>query len=150
METKKHILLVEDDQPLRESIKKFLIKNDFLVAESSTLAGTLDQLAGDSFDLILLDLSLPDGNGLDILEKFSGKYRDRMIVLTGTGSIETAVLAMKKGAHDFLQKPVNPEILLLTLQRALTFLRTKDDYPISSRKSARPLVLTSSYLKANR
>ena len=128
MEIKKHILLVEDDQPLRESIKKFLIKNDFLVAESSTLAGTLDQLGGDSFDLILLDLSLPDGNGLDILEKFSGKYRDRMIVLTGTGSIETAVLAMKKGAHDFLQKPVNPEILLLTLQRTLTFLRTQDDY----------------------
>lgn len=128
METKKHILLVEDDQPLRESIKKFLIKNDFLVAESATLAGTLDQLAGDSFDLILLDLSLPDGNGLDILEKFSGKYHDRMIVLTGTGSIETAVLAMKKGAHDFLQKPVNPEILLLTLQRALTFLRTQDNY----------------------
>lgn len=128
METKKHILLVEDDQPLRESIKKFLIKNDFLVAESSTLAGTLDQLAGDSFDLILLDLSLPDGNGLDILEKFSGKYRDRMIVLTGTGSIETAVLAMKKGAHDFLQKPVNPEILLLTLRRAFAFLRTQEDY----------------------
>jgi DNA-binding NtrC family response regulator len=127
METKKHILLVEDDQPLRESIKKFLMKNDFLVAESTTLSGALVQLGGDSFDLILLDLSLPDGNGLDILEKFSGKYRDRMIVLTGTGSIETAVLAMKKGAHDFLQKPFNPEILLLTLQRTLAFLRTQND-----------------------
>ena len=127
METKKHILLVEDDQPLRESIKKFLMQNNFLVAESATLAGALEQLAGNSFDLILLDLSLPDGNGLDILGKFSGKYHDRMIVLTGTGSIETAVLAMKKGAHDFLQKPVNPEILLLTLRRTLAFLRTQDD-----------------------
>ena len=50
-----------------------------------------------------------------------------MVVLTGTGSIETAVLAMKKGAHDFLQKPVNPELLLITLQRALAFLQARDD-----------------------
>jgi DNA-binding NtrC family response regulator len=128
MKSKKHILLIEDDQPLRESIRKFLMQNDFLVAESATLAGALDQLSADGFDLILLDLSLPDGNGLDILEKFSGKYRDRIIVLTGTGSIETAVLAMKKGAHDFLQKPVNPEILLLTLKRTVEFLHTQDNY----------------------
>jgi two-component system NtrC family response regulator len=127
MKSKKHILLVEDDQPLRESIKKFLVHNEFLVAESATMAGALSQLAGDGFDLILLDLSLPDGNGLDILEQFSVKYRDRIIVLTGTGSIETAVLSMKKGAHDFLQKPVNPEILLLTLNRAFDFLHAQDD-----------------------
>jgi DNA-binding NtrC family response regulator len=127
MKTKKHILLVEDDQPLRESLRKFLVQNDFSVAESGTLAGALDQLANNGFDLILLDLSLPDGNGLDILEKFSGKYRERMVVLTGTGSIETAVLAMKKGAYDFLQKPVNPEVLLLTLKRTLAFLSTRDD-----------------------
>ncbi|MCX6554583.1 MAG: sigma 54-interacting transcriptional regulator, partial [Candidatus Aminicenantes bacterium] len=127
MKSKKHILLVEDDQPLRESIKKFLMQNEFLVAESSTMAGALSQLAADGFDLILLDLSLPDGNGLDILDQYSGKYRDRIIVLTGTGSIETAVLSMKKGAHDFLQKPVNPEILLLTLKRAIAFLHAQDD-----------------------
>jgi DNA-binding NtrC family response regulator len=127
MKPKKHILLIEDDQPLRESIRKFLTQNDFLVAESATMAGAMDRLAGDGFDLILLDLSLPDGNGLDILQRFSRKYHDRIIVLTGTGSIETAVLAMKKGAHDFLQKPVNPEILLLALERALAFLHSRDD-----------------------
>jgi len=122
-----HILLIEDDQPLRESVKKFLVKNDFLVTESATRAGAEEQLDKNNFDIILLDLSLPDGNGLDILEKYAGKYHDRMIVLTGTGSIETAVLAMKKGAHDFLQKPVNPEILLLALHRTLAFLRTQKD-----------------------
>ncbi|MCX6558085.1 MAG: sigma-54 dependent transcriptional regulator [Candidatus Aminicenantes bacterium] len=103
------------------------MQNEFLVAESATMAGALSQLDGDGFDLILLDLSLPDGNGLDILDQFAGKYRDRIIVLTGTGSIETAVLSMKKGAHDFLQKPVNPEILLLTLNRAFNFLHAQDD-----------------------
>ena len=122
METKKHILLVEDDAPLRESIEKFLGQNDFQVAESS-VPGRRHAAASaqTAFDLVLLDLTLPDGNGLDILERFSRQYAHRIVVLTGTGSIETAVLAMKKGAHDFLQKPVNPEMLLIALQRAFAY-----------------------------
>lgn len=127
MEKKKHILLVEDDKPLREALKKFLGQNDFLVTLSACLADAMQQLKENAFDLVLLDLTLPDGNGLDILERFSQQYPDRMVVLTGTGSIETAVLAMKKGAHDFLQKPVNPELLLITLQRVFQFVQARMD-----------------------
>jgi len=125
--TKKHILLVEDDAPLRESIKKFLSQNDFQVAASDCLADATRQLGQTAFDLVLLDLTLPDGNGLDLLERFAGQYAHRVVVLTGTASIDTAVLAMKKGAHDFLQKPVNPEILLLALQRAFAYIQAQDD-----------------------
>jgi two-component system, NtrC family, nitrogen regulation response regulator GlnG len=125
--TNKHILLVEDDAPLRESIRKFLSQNDFQVATSDCLADATRQLGQASFDLVLLDLTLPDGNGLDLLERFAGQYAHRVVVLTGTASIETAVLAMKKGAHDFLQKPVNPEILLLALQRAFAYIQAQDD-----------------------
>jgi DNA-binding NtrC family response regulator len=128
MGTKKHILLVEDDAPLRESLKKFLQKNEFAVSESETLENAIRQLSDSVFDLVLLDLTLPDGNGLEILERFSWKYPNRMIVLTGTGSIETAVSAMKKGAQDFLQKPLNPEILLLTLRKVFDYIQTQDDY----------------------
>jgi len=127
MGNKRHILLVEDDAPLRESIKRFLQQNDFQVSESDCLADASRQLSQKRFDLVLLDLTLPDGNGLDILERFAQPYAHRMVVLTGTGSIETAVLAMKKGAHDFLQKPVNPEVLLMTLQRALAYLQARED-----------------------
>jgi two-component system response regulator PilR (NtrC family)/two-component system response regulator HydG len=127
MKKQKHILLVEDDTPLREALDKFLGQNDFRVSPSACLADALRQLEETVFDLILLDLTLPDGNGLDILERFSGQYPDRMVVLTGTGSIETAVLAMKKGAHDFLQKPVNPELLLITLQRVFEFVQARSD-----------------------
>jgi DNA-binding NtrC family response regulator len=127
METKKKILLVEDDAPLRESIKRFLEQNNFQVAESDCLADASRRLTETVFDLILLDLTLPDGNGLDILERFSWQYPHRIVVLTGTGSIETAVLAMKKGAHDFLQKPVNPEILLIALQRAFAYIQARKD-----------------------
>jgi DNA-binding NtrC family response regulator len=127
MENQKHILLVEDDKPLREALDKFLGQNDFRVTQSACLADAMRQLEEITFDLVLLDLTLPDGNGLDILERFSRQYPDRMVVLTGTGSIETAVLAMKKGAHDFLQKPVNPELLLITLQRVLQFIQARSD-----------------------
>jgi DNA-binding NtrC family response regulator len=127
MEKQKHILLVEDDKPLREALGKFLGQNDFQVTPSACLADAMRQLQENTFDLVLLDLTLPDGNGLDILERFSRQYPDRMVVLTGTGSIETAVLAMKKGAHDFLQKPVNPEVLLITLQRVFQFIQARSD-----------------------
>jgi DNA-binding NtrC family response regulator len=127
MEKQKHILLVEDDKPLREALDKFLGQNAFRVTQCACLADAMRQLEETIFDLVLLDLTLPDGNGLDILERFSPQYPDRMVVLTGTGSIETAVLAMKKGAHDFLQKPVNPELLLITLQRVFQFIQARSD-----------------------
>lgn len=127
MEKQRHILLVEDDKPLREALDKFLGQNGFRVTQSACLADAMRQLQESSFDLVLLDLTLPDGNGLDILERFSRQYSDRMVVLTGTGSIETAVLAMKKGAHDFLQKPVNPELLLITLRRVFEFIQARSD-----------------------
>ena len=75
METKKHILLVEDDQPLRESMARFLGQNGFLVTESVDLADATRRLQRDAFDLVLLDLTLPDGNGMDILERFAGNIR---------------------------------------------------------------------------
>ncbi len=118
-----HILLVEDDAPLRESIRRFLEGHGFRVTESGNMAEAGQRLNQAAFDLVLLDLTLPDGSGMDLLERFGPQYPQRMVVLTGTGSIETAVLAMKKGAHDFLQKPVNPEILLLALQRTFAYLR---------------------------
>jgi DNA-binding NtrC family response regulator len=127
METIKRILLVEDDAPLRESVGKFLGQNGFQVTESIDLADATHRLKREAFDLVLLDLTLPDGDGMDILERFAGHYPHRIVVLTGTGSIQAAVLAMKKGAHDFLQKPVDPDMLLIALQRALAYLQARDE-----------------------
>lgn len=127
MEKRKRILLIEDDEPLRESIRSFLDQNGFLTAESRCLADARQRLKQETFDLVLLDLTLPDGHGLDVLDWFAAQYAHRIVVLTGTGSIETAVLAMKKGAQDFLQKPVNPDMLLITLRRALAFLQSREE-----------------------
>lgn len=119
------ILVVEDDRPLRESIQKYLAKEHLDVREAENLHSARSQLNQERFDLILLDLTLPDGNGLEILEKLPAESIGRVIVLSGTGTIETAVRAMKSGAFDFLQKPVNPDILLLAIRRALEFRRAQ-------------------------
>jgi DNA-binding NtrC family response regulator len=128
MASKKRILVIEDDRPLRESIKKFLEKKGFSVRTAENLAGAVDRLKTDDYDLLLLDLTLPDGSGMEILKGYSDRYQNRIVILTGTGTIESAVAAMKKGAFDLLQKPINPDILLLALNRALEFNRTSEDY----------------------
>lgn len=127
MASKIRILVIEDDRTLRESIKGFLEKKGFAVQEAETLAGAVDRLKRSDYDLLLLDLTLPDGSGMEILKSFSGRYQNRIVILTGTGTIDTAVAAMKKGAFDLLQKPVNPDILLLALNRALEFNRTTEE-----------------------
>jgi DNA-binding NtrC family response regulator len=127
MEDKKRILLIEDDAPLRESIRQFLEKSGYRADESGSLAEAARRLGQAAYDLLLLDLTLPDGSGLDILERFGRQYQHRVLVLSGTGSIASAVQAMKQGAHDFLQKPLNPDLLLLALQRTFAYLQEQRD-----------------------
>ena len=66
------------------STGRFLGQNHFQVTQSACLADAMKQLQAESFELVLLDLTLPDGNGLELLERFSPQYPDRMVVLTGT------------------------------------------------------------------
>ncbi|MCP4217128.1 MAG: sigma-54-dependent Fis family transcriptional regulator [bacterium] len=115
---KTSILIVDDDKYLRDTISMFLEPEGFDVFEADCIANGNKMLLKQEFDLVLLDLCLPDGNGLDLLKKFSREYKNRIIVLTGTGSIQVAVNAMKEGAFDFMEKPINPDRLLSTLQKA--------------------------------
>jgi len=117
------ILIIEDDIPLRQTLKKVLQRQGFTVAEAEGVQQATARLADQAFDLILLDLRLPDGNGLDILKEYSHQYRDQVVILTGTGTIHDAVDAMKNGAYDFITKPVDRDLLLATLNKALEIRR---------------------------
>jgi DNA-binding NtrC family response regulator len=124
------ILIVEDEAPMRDLIKRILKKGNYAVNEAKTVATAVSQLKKKKFDLILLDLTLPDGSGLDILEKISVEYRNRVIIVSGTGTIDTAVEAMRKGAFDFLKKPLDHNVLLVTMKKALDVNRELDDFRI--------------------
>lgn len=121
------VLVVEDEAPIRDLLRRILKKKDYAVSEAKTIAAAAKQLEIRKYDLILLDLTLPDGDGLDILEKISAEYRNRVIIVSGTGTIGTAVEAMRRGAFDFLKKPVDFKELLATVEKALDVNKELDD-----------------------
>jgi len=112
------ILIVEDDRATREGLEDLLGGLSSLVASAATLDEGKRALQRFDPDICLTDLKLPDGNGIDFIRSAlpEGSKRD-VIVLTGNGSIDTAVEAMKAGAFDYLLKPVRPKQIGIVLER---------------------------------
>lgn len=112
------VLLVDDELLALELISENLQKNGYLVDLASSGSEALDRAKRKSFDVMVTDLAMPGMSGLELLSHFQQNYPDTaVIVLTGFGSIETAVEAVKKGAFDYLTKPANMDEILLALDR---------------------------------
>jgi DNA-binding NtrC family response regulator len=122
------ILIVDDEIPIRELIKKILGAGEYAYTEARTVAAAQRLLEKRKYDLILLDLMLPDGSGIDILEKISVEYRNRVIIVSGAGTIDKAVEAMRNGAFDFIKKPLDHKVLCATVKKALQLNQELDDF----------------------
>jgi DNA-binding NtrC family response regulator len=100
------ILVVDDEPIIRKSFEELLRPKRYGVTSVGTLADAEKVLKRDSFDLVFLDIRLPDGQGLEVLERLAAeKQRPLVIVMSGFGTIETAVTCMRGGAFDYLVKP---------------------------------------------
>jgi two-component system repressor protein LuxO len=114
------VLLVEDSAPLAQLYLAYMRREPVVLRHASTLAAAKEALLSLRPAALLLDLELPDGSGLDLIEAARAAGLDpAAIVITGHGSINVAVEAMRAGAYDFLVKPVDGERLLTTLRNAL-------------------------------
>ena len=114
------VLLVEDEATLARNIQRYLHREEFEVRIAGTLKEGWKEYEGFGPDIVLLDLALPDGNGLDLLGRIRNRDpRTKVIILTGHGTVQTAVEAMKAGAWDYLAKPVALGELKLLLDKAL-------------------------------
>jgi len=114
------VLLVEDSKPLSELYHAYIRREPIVVRQAATLAAAKEMLLALRPAALLLDLELPDGSGLDLIEAARAAGLDpAAIVITGHGSVNVAVEAMRAGAYDFLVKPVDAERLLTTLRNAL-------------------------------
>jgi len=113
------ILIVDDEDHARQFIATFLTSRGYEVLEAPTLATAKETVRKGRADIILLDVQLPDGYGLTLLDEITLQpMRPPVIVITAFGDIEMAVEAMRNGAHDFLTKPVQFEQLEKSIHRA--------------------------------
>jgi two-component system response regulator PilR (NtrC family) len=114
------ILVVDDEQSLRDFLTILLRKEGYRCEAAADVAEAGTLLKGEEFDLVLTDLKLPDGSGLDVLATAKEAHPDsEVIVITAFGTAETAVEAMKGGAYDYLTKPFKVEEIRVTVQKAL-------------------------------
>src|SRR6266849_1492072 len=102
------ILLVEDKDSLRRVLRLTLENAGYTVSEAIDARAALNEIASGPHKLVLTDLRMPNGSGFDVLRAArAGASGPPVIVMTAFGSVDAAVQAMKDGAHDFLQKPVD-------------------------------------------
>lgn len=130
------LLLVEDEQLLRWALRTRLVRAGHVVHEAPTLAEAENHLRLQRPQVVLLDVNLPDGNGIDFLIAQRDKLADSVVlVFTAGGSVEDAVRAMKGGATDFLSKPVDHEELLRLIDKATA--RHRDNLEVEVSRRAR-------------
>ncbi|HUP45029.1 MAG TPA: sigma-54 dependent transcriptional regulator [Thermoanaerobaculia bacterium] len=131
------VLLVEDDRGIRFGIRNFLVGRDYDVEEAETLRQGEELFRQSRPDIALFDYSLPDGNALEVLPRLKASDPSiPVVILTGHGSIDLAVRAIKEGADQFLTKPVQMQTLLVIIERLL------DNQRVRQREQARTTTQT--------
>jgi DNA-binding NtrC family response regulator len=128
---KPRILLVDDDKNTADGLKKILLQDGYDTGCTYTGNEALDLIEAEHFDIVITDMKLPDISGFSIIEKVKKENIDiAVVMITAFSSIQTAIDAMKKGADDYLTKPVNIEelelILKKILERRLLILQNKE------------------------
>jgi DNA-binding NtrC family response regulator len=116
----RRVLVVDDEVAVVNSIRKVLTRKGYAIEEAFTCKDALAQVFAQDYDLVLLDMKMSDGNGLDVLQRIKAKRPNlRVVIVTGYASVDTAVEAIQKGASDYMAKPFTPEELYGITNRVL-------------------------------
>jgi len=127
-EQTRHLLIVEDEAPLRQAIAEQLVDHGYHVEQADSGEAAIARLADFAFDIIITDLRLPGIDGSSVVEAAVERYPDIVaIVITGYGTFKDAVNAIKRGAHDFVTKPFQIDALLHVLDSALEQRRLRSE-----------------------
>jgi DNA-binding NtrC family response regulator len=125
-EEKLSILIVDDEQVVRDSLVHWFTEEGYDVDASDSATDALSKLAGREFDLVIADIRMPGMDGIELLEKIRTEQLDTSVILmTGYASVETAVRALKHGAFDYITKPFDPDDLSVVVRNALEQHRLK-------------------------
>jgi CheY-like chemotaxis protein len=114
------ILVIDDEQIVHESVQRILEEEGYRVASAFRVEQALLKLSGDSFDLVLTDLMMPDRSGMDAVEAVARDHPDTGVVMfTGYATVDSAVRSLKLGAFDYLPKPFTPDELITCVEKAI-------------------------------
>jgi DNA-binding NtrC family response regulator len=135
------VLIIDDEKAIRRSLRDILEYEKFTVEEAENGKDALLKFEKENFDLFLCDIKMPGMDGIEVLEKIMEKYDEvPVIMISGHGNIETAVEAVKKGAFDFIQKPLDLNRLLVTVRNALDKKALVTETKILKKKLGKPSV----------
>ncbi|MCZ6681556.1 MAG: sigma-54 dependent transcriptional regulator [Planctomycetota bacterium] len=119
-QTRPRLLLVDDDRIIVDSLSEFLRLEGYEVFGVDSVAEAVTQLGRNSFSLVISDVNMPKSDGFELLRTIRDRYPEVVtVVITGYGTIESAVEAIKMGAYDYLTKPIVDDEIRLVVQRAL-------------------------------
>ncbi len=114
------ILVIDDERPIRNTLKEILEYEDYKVDVASNGFAGIELLEENNYDIVLCDIKMPKMDGIEVLEKINGMSPDTPVVMiSGHGTVDTAVEAIKKGAFDFIEKPLDLNRLLITIRNAM-------------------------------
>ena len=114
-----HILVVDDDDGIRELVKQYLNQNNFLVSTANSAEDALEKIQVIKFDLIILDIMMPGKSGLEFTVENKKKINTPIILLTAKGEASERVKGLEVGADDYLPKPFEPKELILRIKNIL-------------------------------
>ena len=118
-QNKYHILVVDDDDRIRELVKEYLNKNGFIVSSGNSAEEAKISLCYFKFDLIVLDVMMPGQSGFDLTQEIKKNTNMPIILLTAKGEVENRIQGLELGADDYLTKPFEPKELLLRIKNII-------------------------------
>ena len=123
---KAHILVVDDDDRIRDLVKQYLNENNYFVSTAINAEDAQEKVNTIKFDLIVLDIMMPGKSGLDFTEENKNKIYTPIILLTAKGEADERVHGLEVGADDYLSKPFEPKELLLRIKNILNKTKLKN------------------------
>ena len=121
-----HILVVDDDNGIRELVKKYLLENNFLITTANSAEDAKEKISIIKFDLIVLDIMMPGKSGLEFTSENKDNINTPIILLTAKGESNERVEGLEVGADDYLPKPFDPKELVLRIKNILNKTKSKN------------------------
>ena len=119
MENKNHILIVDDDDRIRNLLKDYLSENNYIVSTAENAQHAKERLQYLKFEIIILDVMMPGQNGYELTKEIKKQFKIPVILLTAKGEVENRIKGLELGADDYIGKPFEPKELLLRIKNII-------------------------------